>query len=237
MLTKTITKMNKIPSMKNQQSGFTLVEIAIVLVIIGLLLGGILKGQELINSAKVKNLAQDFKTVPLFIYGYQDRFKALPGDDARATTNLATTPVNAALVAGNGNGVIDGAWNSTTAANESVQFWLAVRMANFAPGSTDFGTGLAASLPKNVDGGPMGITSNTTTGAPVSGMTGTYAFCSGSLLGKFAKQIDTTLDDGNTQTGSVRVIDNPAVPQAAPAAAKATADVLDAQTYTVCMTF
>ena len=37
--------------MKRRQSGFTLVEIAIVLVIIGLLLGGILKGQELINSA------------------------------------------------------------------------------------------------------------------------------------------------------------------------------------------
>ncbi len=47
--------------MKSQQSGFTLVEIAIVLVIIGLLLGGILKGQELINSAKVKNLANDIK--------------------------------------------------------------------------------------------------------------------------------------------------------------------------------
>jgi prepilin-type N-terminal cleavage/methylation domain-containing protein len=43
--------------MRSKQSGFTLVEIAIVLVIIGLLLGGVLKGQELINSAKVKNMA------------------------------------------------------------------------------------------------------------------------------------------------------------------------------------
>ncbi len=51
--------------MKSQQSGFTLVEIAIVLVIIGLLLGGILKGQELINSAKVKNLANDFRVIPI----------------------------------------------------------------------------------------------------------------------------------------------------------------------------
>ena len=66
-------------SMKSQQSGFTLVEIAIVLVIIGLLLGGILKGQELINSAKVKAIAQDFKTIPVAIYGYQDRFRAVPG--------------------------------------------------------------------------------------------------------------------------------------------------------------
>ena len=63
--------------MKKQQSGFTLVEIAIVLVIIGLLLGGVLKGQELINSAKVKNLAQDFKTIDLYIYGYQGHVKLL----------------------------------------------------------------------------------------------------------------------------------------------------------------
>jgi prepilin-type N-terminal cleavage/methylation domain-containing protein len=229
--------MKQIKSMNNQQSGFTLVEIAIVLVIIGLLLGGILKGQELINSAKVKNLAQDFKTVPLYIYGYQDRFKALPGDDKNAVTNLATTPANAAVAIGNGDGVISGAWNSVTATDESVQFWLAVRMANFAPGSTDFGGGLLTSLPKNVDGGRMGITSNTTAGAPVTAMTGTYAFCSSGLLGKYAKQLDTTLDDGNTATGSVRVIANQVTPQAASLPALANSAVDDATTFTVCMTF
>ena len=53
--------------MKNNQSGFTLVEIAIVLVIIGLLLGGVLKGQELINSATVKNFATDLRNIPLLI--------------------------------------------------------------------------------------------------------------------------------------------------------------------------
>ena len=63
--------------LKNNQAGFTLVEIAIVLVIIGLLLGGVLKGQELINSAKVKNFATDFRNTPLFIYGYQDKYKRL----------------------------------------------------------------------------------------------------------------------------------------------------------------
>ena len=227
--------------MKNQQSGFTLVEIAIVLVIIGLLLGGILKGQELINSAKVKNLAQDFKTVPLYIYGYQDRFKALPGDDRNAVTNLATTPANAAVANGGGDGVINGAWNSVSVGDESVQFWLAVRMANFAPGSTDFGAGLLTSLPQNVDGGRKGITSNTTTGttptAPVLGMTGTYAFCSSGLLGKYAKQLDTTLDDGNTATGSVRVIANQTAPQTGSLPALANNLVDDATTYTVCMTF
>src|SRR6476620_1538230 len=98
-------------SMKSQQSGFTLVEIAIVLVIIGLLLGGILKGQELINSAKVKNLANDFRTIPTYIYAYQDKFKALPGDDKTAQTHLTN---GAASDNGDGNGLIDGAWNATT---------------------------------------------------------------------------------------------------------------------------
>jgi prepilin-type N-terminal cleavage/methylation domain-containing protein len=114
--------------MKSRQAGFTLVEIAIVLVIIGLLLGGVLKGQELINSAKVKNFATDFRNIPLFIYGYQDKYKALPGDHHAVTTavtgsTLATTPT---LSGGNactnptggstctGNGVIDGTWNTTT---------------------------------------------------------------------------------------------------------------------------
>ena len=64
--------------MRSKQSGFTLVEIAIVLVIIGLLLGGVLKGQELINSAKVKNFINDFRSTSTFVFAYQDRFRALP---------------------------------------------------------------------------------------------------------------------------------------------------------------
>src|SRR5437763_13829667 len=75
-------------NMKSQQSGFTLVEIAIVLVIIGLLLGGILKGQELINSARVKNIANDFRVIPTYVYAYQDKFRALPGDDANVAVHV-----------------------------------------------------------------------------------------------------------------------------------------------------
>ena len=74
--------------MNNRQSGFTLVEIAIVLVIIGLLLGGVLKGQELVNSAKVKNFVNDFRGISAFVYAYQDRFRATPGDDAAAAGHV-----------------------------------------------------------------------------------------------------------------------------------------------------
>jgi prepilin-type N-terminal cleavage/methylation domain-containing protein len=71
-----------------KQSGFTLVEIAIVLVVIGLLLGGILKGQQLINSARVRNLADQNSGVQAAYYGFIDRFRNLPGD-MRCTAAIA----------------------------------------------------------------------------------------------------------------------------------------------------
>jgi len=120
--------------MKNQQGGFTLVEIAIVLVIIGLLLGGVLKGQELINSAKVKNLANDFRSISSFVYAYQDRFRALPGDDSRVVDHvagtLATTPAGSV-----GNARISGNWNSVTITDETYLFWQHVRLAGLATGT------------------------------------------------------------------------------------------------------
>lgn len=97
----------------NNEKGFTLVEIAIVLVIIGLLLGGVLKGQQMIANAKIKSLVTHANGLAAAIYSYQDRYKALPGDDPRATTNLpgATGGCAAAnLVNGGGNGQIGEYW-------------------------------------------------------------------------------------------------------------------------------
>src|SRR2546427_7806961 len=70
----------------SNEAGFTLVEIAIVLVIIGLLLGGILKGQEMITQAKIKNAINDFNGVTVAVTSYQDRYRFLPGDDPNADT-------------------------------------------------------------------------------------------------------------------------------------------------------
>jgi prepilin-type N-terminal cleavage/methylation domain-containing protein len=98
--------------MKRTQ-GFTLVEIAIVLVIIGLLLGGILKGQEMITQAKIKNVIADMSGVSAAMYGYQDRYKALPGDDKGAETRWSV-----AANATHGNGIIEGKW--TEAGKESL---------------------------------------------------------------------------------------------------------------------
>jgi prepilin-type N-terminal cleavage/methylation domain-containing protein len=190
--------------MKRNQSGFTLIEIAIVLVIIGLLLGGVLKGQELINSAKVKNLATDFKNIPIYIYGYQDKYKALPGDDANVATHL-TGATSATAGTTLGNGVINGKWNSNTAGDtdESYLFWQHIRLAGFGPGATvPAATGY---LPTNAVGGGIGVTNSLAADNPITGMVGTYIVCSDAISFKFAKQLDISLDDGNTQTGSVQV--------------------------------
>ena len=225
--------------MKRNQSGFTLIEIAIVLVIIGLLLGGVLKGQELINSARVKNLANDFKNVPVFIYGYQDKFKALPGDDAGVVAHvagtLATTPTSSGGTACpssvcTGNGIIDGKWNSTTQTDETFLFWQHVRLAGFGPGAT---TVTAADyIPINAVGGKIGVTNALATDLPITNLKGTYIVCSDAISGKFAKQLDTTLDNGDTATGSVMVT---AVGTTSGGTAVATTAIVDDQTYLVCM--
>jgi len=226
--------------MNRKQSGFTLIEIAIVLVIIGLLLGGVLKGQELINSAKVKNLATDFRNIPVYIYGYQDKFRALPGDDVSVSLHLGVA--SGVAVAGNGNGLIDGNWNDTST-SEAYNFWQHVRLAGLTAGSTTLGA--ADYLPVNSVGGNIGIQSGTSslTTTPVhdlaatpAAIRGTYIICSPNILGKFAKQLDIQLDDGNTATGAMLATPQAGYAQGAAAAPlTGTGAIDDATVYIVCM--
>jgi prepilin-type N-terminal cleavage/methylation domain-containing protein len=217
--------------MKNQQGGFTLVEIAIVLVIIGLLLGGVLKGQELINSAKVKNMASDFRNVQVMIYGYQDKFRKLPGDDNTAVARWSLSTGHE----GDGNGVIDGNWNDTKV-TESVLLWEHLRRANLAAGSTDFSDpSIKSSLPTNSEGGMFGLSGT----MPIKNMTGgSFYACSDGIDGKFARQLDLTLDDGVANTGSIQAIAKlSGGGTAADGSAVADKNYTDGVRYTVCMTY
>jgi len=225
------------------QSGFTLIEIAIVLVVIGLLLGGVLKGQELINSAKAKNMANDFRSIPVLVYGYQDKYRALPGDDPAARSHLGETAnqIAAASAAGTaGNGRIDGPWDSAAANDETFVLWQHLRLAGLATGPTN--TGDPGYLPRNADGGTIGIESAAQGGSLqpyIRGISGTYLMCSTSILGRLAKQIDRMVDDGNGASGQIRVVaasyarnagsglDNVSDP----------GSIDDASQYTVCMGF
>jgi prepilin-type N-terminal cleavage/methylation domain-containing protein len=161
------------------QAGFTLVEIAIVLVIIGLLLGGVLKGQSLIDSARVKNVIQQSTSLTSAVNAYQDKFRALPGDDVQGTTH-------APGATGNGNG--DG---------QIAEYQLApqhLALAGFITGSfngtTDFMT--------SAQGGAVYIYNDAVGGRGGNGVR------LDNLPDGFAEQVDSKLDDGKFDTGSVR---------------------------------
>ena len=177
--------------MKKQNSGFTLVEIAIVLVIIGLLIGGVLKGQEMINNAKLKRVVNDFEGIAAAIFSYQDRYRVLPGDDSGAG--------RWSVAVGDADGAVEGDWNSANSNDESRKFWLHLRNSNLTAGDVS-----DDSLPTNAYGGPMGVMSNN------YGMTGVVV-CMGNIDGSNAEIIDTQLDDGVPNTGSVRASSTAAV--------------------------
>ena len=81
--------MMKLRKNQSSQAGFTLVEVAIVMVIIGLLIGGVLKGQAMIHNAKVKRLIKDIDGMRAAVLTYQDRFGMLPGDESDPNTPLS----------------------------------------------------------------------------------------------------------------------------------------------------
>src|SRR5262245_44182681 len=128
-----------------KQRGFTLIEIAIVLVIIGLLLGGVLKGQELITAARVRNLISQQDGVKAAYFGFLDRFRALPGDYSQAATTINCTP---ACTNGNNNGRIETAAGGG-AIDEHIAVWEHLSKAGFINGSYTY-----AAIPETTNSAP-----------------------------------------------------------------------------------
>jgi prepilin-type N-terminal cleavage/methylation domain-containing protein len=192
-----------------EQEGFTLVEIAIVLVVVGLLLGAMFKGEELITQARVKSVIADFSGVSVAYHGYYDRYGALPGDDRDAASRWAAPT---AATSGDGNGQMAGTYNNgnapCAAGVESCSWWDHLRRAGFISGS-------GATLPRNVAGGLVGVQSgdgtDPTYGPVLGGLAGAGGFtvlihCSANLPEKIAIAVDTQLDDGARTNGTVRGI-------------------------------
>ena len=77
---------------RNDNRGFTLVELSIVLVIIGLLIGGILVGQSLIESAKINAQIQQFGQYDIAIRNFKGKFRQMPGDCGVCDHSMSSYP-------------------------------------------------------------------------------------------------------------------------------------------------
>jgi prepilin-type N-terminal cleavage/methylation domain-containing protein len=181
------------------QRGFTLVEISMVIVIAALIMGGVMRGQELVTQARIRDIINDLSGVAAAYNFYYDRYKALPGDDAVAGTRWG--PYGAK--SGGGNGAISGKYFdykgpsalSDDDNDESSKFWWHLRLAGFIGGAGD---GPAATVqPGNSVGGIVGVQ---TGGLGLSPL----IICESSVPDRIASAVDTQLDDSLPNSGTVR---------------------------------
>jgi prepilin-type N-terminal cleavage/methylation domain-containing protein len=198
--------MKSIEMNNKKQAGFTLVEIAIVLVIIGLLLGGILKGQELINSARVRNLADQNSGIQAAYFGFIDRYRQVPGDWPAASAAPALGVPLAQLIGGDGDGRIDNTLLEAAAA------WTQLSRSQFLAGGftpaivvpgSEAAYATSAAAPLNAFSGPLILTRN-------QGFSGTNAPRLNLHMGRnvpvsIARELDLKVDDGLPNTGVLRL--------------------------------
>ena len=177
------------------RSGFTLVELAIVLVIIGLLLGGIIKGQEMIANAKIKREYNAQKEVAAAIYSYYDRYGMYPGDDSAALTKFtAVTNGNANGIIGVGAATTTGNFACTATNTEQCDLWSELRQAGFIPGS-------GFTNPTHPYGGAIAVSYYN---APLAPALLQHWIQMSNIPYDVAKAIDQQYDDANGATGSIR---------------------------------
>ncbi len=216
--------------MTRTQSGFTLVEIAIVLVIIGLLLGGILKGQELINSARVRNLGDQATGIQAAYFGFIDRYRQVPGD---MTADAARSAIDSDIgvgIGGNGNGQVDaGSWAEASA------LWVHLTRAGFLQGTYNGGATSgddyknSVTAPVNAFNGWMLLARSkdysSLDGPPGLETTPRLLLVMGDNIPvDIARELDVKTDDQNPLTGVLRITMNGAGAQSFPGVSESTSD-------------
>ena len=185
-----------------KQQGFTLVEIAIVLVIIGLLLGGILRGQELIQNARVRNIIDQQNGIKAAFFGFQDRFRMIPGD----LTAAQIAQVGAGVIVGGtpGTGVIDAADSAAAFQNITTTGFISCQTCTAAAAAAS----TALNSPSNVYGGVLQLVSDTAystvTSIPGDGAV-RHNIKTGNLIpSNVLYEADVKVDDGVPNLGQFR---------------------------------
>ncbi len=187
----------------DSQHGFTLAEVAIVLVVIGLLLGLLLLGDGILTQSRIKFVANQFEGLKVAVLNYQDRYGALPGDDPRAASRWVGKSKD-----GTGDGQISGLYQAppppgdpmTTltvdaASGESLNFWWHLRLAELIVAPPTPITPVAQ--PLNHYAGVIGVES-----APLGFPR--LAVCVANLPGEIAIGVENVLDDGDPRRGLIR---------------------------------
>jgi prepilin-type N-terminal cleavage/methylation domain-containing protein len=125
----------------SKQSGFTLIELSVVLVIIGLIIGAIMFGQHLIRAAELRSIASDKEKLVTAVYSFRTKYNAIPGDmrDAQsiwgAAASCAADQTTEATCNGNGDGKININTPSGTRGNEGFLLWKHLANAGLIEGS------------------------------------------------------------------------------------------------------
>ncbi|MGB4102037.1 MAG: prepilin-type N-terminal cleavage/methylation domain-containing protein [Alphaproteobacteria bacterium] len=168
-------------------AAFTLVELAVVLVIVGLIIGGVLTAQQITQNARITSATQGIKSVQAAAQSYNQNYGALPGDDIAAVTRFANKKV---LGKGNHDGTLD----TGNANDESLFFWSHLRAAGLVKGDPEMSAPLS---------NPFGGNYTVQNGAFTDVFVGTNVVCLDHVPGSAAQAIDQQLDDGQAGKGNI----------------------------------
>ena len=193
------------------QQGFTLIEMSIVLAIIGLIVGGILKGQEVVNNGRLKSQVAQVDAIKAAVFSFQDKFNYLPGDLSASLAGLySTTGIDGSqfgiVSTVSSVGVNDGG------AVETVNYyaWAQISLANLI-GGINTTTITQSTLQARVNNAFTFFgTWNSTYGGQFNGVRiqGSSSTDLPGMRTLDASGIDTKYDDGNPTSGSVLVDSN-----------------------------
>jgi prepilin-type N-terminal cleavage/methylation domain-containing protein len=208
------------------QAGFTLVELAIVMIIIGLLIAGVLKGQELIGNARVTTTVAQIKSIDAATSTFKDTYAGIPGDLTTPGTRVPNCTGDCDATPGNGDGVLGTAAAPATFAaaptGETVGFFPQLAAAGLitgiVPGTATFGGDYPQAKIDATGIIPGSITATTAAQMPAAAgylgaPTGLYLSLTNAVAASAAgttplkpseaSRIDIKLDDGVPGSGSV----------------------------------